>query len=174
MKTSDTIKELLGNYPRLWEFIDAKSPHIEGSTRFARRYPLSISILNTALEFNKWTHQTTHLVSEVTKSKRPENIRKSSAGPDPLVIARLMWLTKIWEELERVDKSLAKTLTSEVNSWTYKIQYKFQGANPYKYLSGATCQSCNTKSVVRYENKLMCINDLCRDPMTGEWKTWEM
>ena len=174
MKTAQNIRELLGDYPRLWEFMDAKSPNSERSSKYARRYPLSVSLLSTAFEFHKWTHSNSKLVSEVIAIRLPCNVQPSASGPDPLVIARLTWLTKVWSNLESVDKNLAKTLDGEVDHWSMKIRQRLQGANPYKYLSGATCQHCQTRSVVQYENSLMCINAECRDPMTGEWRTWQM
>jgi len=140
MKTADSIRELIGDYPRLWEFMDAKSPNAERSSKYARRYPLSVSVLSTALEFNKWTHQNSRLVSQVLVIPLPCNVQPSASGPDPLVIARLLWLTKVWSNLESIDKSLAKTLDGEVDHWSMKIRHRLQGALPYKYLSGATTQ----------------------------------
>lgn len=174
MKTAQVIKELIGDYPRLWEFMDAQPPHQEGSAKFARRYPLSIAVLSTALEFNRWVIQTSRLVEEVAGIPCPRNIPTSNSGPDTMVIARLNWLSKSWDALESRDKDLAKTLDKEVDYWTMKIRARFQGATSYKYLSGATCQYCSSRSVVKYENSLMCINQECRDPMTGEWRTWQV
>lgn len=175
MRTSVTIKELIGDYPRLWEFIDAPPTHTEGSSnKHARRYPLSIGVLSTALEFNKWTIRTTNLVAEVIAIPCPRNANQSNAGPDPLVISRLNWFSKAWDTLESRDKNLAKTLDKEVEKWSWKIRSRFDGAEAYKYLSAATCQYCGSRSIVKYQDSLMCINNECRDPMTGEWRTWQV
>jgi hypothetical protein len=168
------LDEILSDYPRIWEYYKHETGERGRAPKYAQRYPVPMGTLSMVLDFHKWTHSNSKLVSEVIAIRLPCNVQPSASGPDPLVIARLVWLTKVWSNLEVVDKNLAKTLDGEVDHWSLKIRQRLQGAAPYKYLSGATCQYCATRSVVQYEDSLMCINAECRDPMTGEWRTWQM
>lgn len=174
MKSKEALKQLLGDYPRLWEFMDSKNNNNERSVRNARRYPLNISVVSTALEFHLWTHKTAILVASATGLPLPNRYSHSMAGPDPSVMERLNWLATIWDTLETREKSLCKTLSADIDKWSIKIRSRFEGADSYKYLAGAMCSSCKCRSVVQYHKSLMCINVDCRDPLTGEWRTWEV
>lgn len=174
MKTVVAIRQLLGDYPRLWEFIDAKPSVSQRNARNSRRYPLSISVLSTILEFHMWVHETALIVSQVTYLPLPNRFSHSSAGPDPSVMERLNWVASVWDSLEKNEKHLSKDLSKEIDKWSNRIRSRFEGADSYKYLAGAQCNNCKTRSVVQYHKSLMCINVECRDALTGEWRTWEV
>jgi hypothetical protein len=102
----------------------------------------------------------------------PVPVRKTDVGPCPLVMSRLRWLDYTWEEIVRKRKSLSKTLGDEVTYWHTRIRVKVNDGDVYAYEAEMSCDSCAHKSVMRINEKFVCVNTACKNPLTGEFRTW--
>jgi hypothetical protein len=168
------LEEILSDYPRIWEFYKQDISERERTPKHAQRYPLPLGTLSMIIDFHKWTHATTRLVSSEIGIEVPNHIRKVGVGPDPVVMFRIHWIDANWNAIETRRKSLAKTLGGEVEQWHTRIRVKVNDADIYAYQSDTFCQSCFHRSVVRMNNTYICVNVACRNPLTGEFLTWQI
>jgi hypothetical protein len=168
------LDEILSDYPRVWEFYKHNSGERERSPKHAQRYPLPMATLSMIVDFHKWTHKTAVLVSETVGVELPNHVRKIGVGPDPVVMFRINWLSNTWNAVEQRQKSLAKTLGNEIIHWHTVIRVKVNDADVYSYETTTICNSCLHRSVVRMNESLICVNSACRNPLTGEWRTWQV
>ena len=173
MKTEETLDRLLGDYPKLWDFIHSNNEIDKSrSVKFSRRYPLSIEALSNILEFHLWVRSTSRLIEEVVDLPMPRNQKQSESGPCPSIIEKLNWLNLVWYKLEKIDKSLSKTLNSELVKWQQKISKRIGDTDAYSYQAQMVCDGCGSRSVMRYNGFYLCVNIQCKNPLTGEWRTW--
>lgn len=168
------LEEILSDYPRIWEFYKHNAGERERSPKYAQRYPLPMGTLSMIVDFHKWTHATAHLVANTTGIELPNHVRKVGVGPDPVVMFRIQWLDINWRLIESKRKTLAKTLGDEVQQWHTRIRVKVNDADIYAYQSDTFCAGCNHRSVVRTNDYFICVNVACRNPLTGEFRTWQI
>lgn len=173
MDTVRDLEELLGDYPKIWYFYKQDFGDKGRSEKYAQRYPLPINTLSLILDFHKWTHATARIVNEHTGLPIPRNARPSQAGPCPLVISRLHWLMNCWNTVE-ANKSLAKTLGDEVVKWQTRIKSRVNDGDVYSYTAAVICQRCHSRTIMRVNDRYLCVNADCRDRFTGEWFSWEI
>lgn len=175
MNTQQTLGKLIGDYPKLWDFIDTNNDIDKSrSVKFSRRYPLSIDALSNILEFHLWVRKTSKLVSEVLFLPLPKNQKHSDSGPDPSILEKLNWLSTTWDKLESIDKSLSKLLNNDIIKWQRKISKRIgDDTNTYTYETTMVCSVCSYNSVFKYNGFYLCVNIQCKDPLTGEWRTWQ-
>lgn len=175
MSIEIALQNILGDYPKLWDFIEgSKSSTNERSMKYARRYPLSIDALSNIIIFHKWVNFTTSIVAEVTGLPIPRNARRADTGPCPAILERLHWLEVSWLALESKNKNLSKTLSSEIVEWQYKIARRVGQTDTYTYDTAVICANCQGRTVMRIDDKYLCVNIVCKNPMTGEWRTWQI
>lgn len=167
------LDEILSEYPRVWNYYKQDTGERGRAPKYAQRYPVPIGTLSMIIDFHKWTHKTARLVSNETGIELPNYVRKVGVGPDPVVMFRIQWLSNNWVQVETKRKSLAKTLGDEVTHWHTRIRLKVNDGDIYTYESNTLCQSCLNRSVVRMNDKFICVNIDCRNPLTGEWRTWQ-
>jgi hypothetical protein len=168
------LDEILNDYPRVWEFYKQNNEDKERGPKHAQRYPLPMGTLSLIIDFHKWTHRTAHLVSESVGIELPNHIKRTEVGPCPVVMFRIHWLSNTWHTIEQRQKSLAKTLGDEVGQWHTRIRVKVNDADIYAYDPQMICHSCNHSSVVRMNDRFICVNTACRNIMTGEWLSWQV
>lgn len=175
MDTQQTLGKLIGDYPKLWDFIDNNNDIDKSrSVKFSRRYPLSIDALSNILEFHLWVRQTSKLISKVLYIQSPANQKHSDSGPDPSILEKLNWFIQIWDKLESIDKSLSKLLNNDIIKWQRKIGKRIgDDTNTYTYETAMVCDVCKYNSVMKYKDFFLCVNIQCKDPLTGEWRTWQ-
>lgn len=101
-------------------------------------------------------------------------VRKTEVGPCPVVMFRLDWMNKNWSVIERKRKSLAKTLGDDVVHWHTRIRVKVNDGDTYSYDPTIFCQNCNHRSAVRWNDRYICVNPACRNPLTGEVLSWQI
>ena len=167
------LDEILSDYPRIWEYYKHETGERGRAPKYAQRYPVPLGTLSMVLDFHKWTHATAHLVAESVGLELPNHVRRTEVGPDPVVMFRINWLSISWHAVEQ-RKSLAKTLGDEIGQWHTRIRVKVNDADLYSYESTTLCQGCNHRSVVRMNDKFLCVNTACKNPLTGEWLTWQV
>ena len=167
------LEEMLSDYPRVWEFYRHDLNEKSRGPKFSQRYPLPIGTLSMIIDFHKWTHKTTNLVSEEIGQSLELQVRKTGIGPCPTVMYRLWWLNEQWKNVERQRKSLAKTLGNEILHWHTRIRVKVNDGDFYSYDSAVVCRQCAHASVVRMNDSFICVNIACRDPLTGAWRQWQ-
>lgn len=173
MDATRHLDQLLGDYPKIWHFYKQNLGDTSRSEKYSQRYPLPISTLSLIIDFHKWTHNTARLVSEYIGVEVPINAKPSEAGPCPLVIVRLHWLKNSWGQVQNF-KSLAKTLGGEVVQWQTKIGTRVNDGDLYSYTAAVICERCQSRTVMRVNDKYLCVNANCRDKFTGEWFSWEI
>lgn len=167
------LEEILNDYPRVWEYYRQDLQEKSRGPKFSQRYPLPIGTLSMIIDFHKWTHKTTNLVSEEIAQPLDMNIRKIGVGPCPTVMYRIWWLNEHWRDIQNKRKSLAKTLGDEILHWHTRIRVKVNDGDLYAYDSAIVCTQCQHASVVRKNDFFICVNIACRDPMTGAWRQWQ-
>tara|TARA_R110000868_G_scaffold74293_5_gene214774 strand:+ start:4983 stop:5501 length:519 start_codon:yes stop_codon:yes gene_type:complete len=168
------LDEILSDYPRVWEYYKHDTGDRGRAPKYAQRYPLPMGTLSMILDFHKWTHATAHLVSETIGLELPNNVKRTEVGPDPVVMFRINWLSIVWTTVEQKQKTLAKTLGDEVGQWHTRIRVKVNDADVYTYEASTLCQGCQHRSVVRMNDRFICVNTACRNILTGEWLTWQV
>lgn len=168
------LEEILSDYPRIWEFYKQDDGERGRGPKYAQRYPMPMGTLSMIVDFHKWVHTTARLVAETVAIELPNTVRKVGVGPDPVVMFRINWLDTNWSLIQSRQKSLAKTLGDEVGHWHTKIRVRVNDADLYAYQPETSCQSCLHRSVVRMNDKLICVNVACRNPLTGEFLTWQI
>jgi len=168
------LEEIVSDYPRIWEFYKHNTGERERSPKHTQRYPVPIGTLSMIIDFHNWTHKTVYIVRDTVGIELPNNVRKTAVGPDPVVMFRLNWLDTNWKLLESRQKSLAKTLGGEVEQWHTRIRVKVNDADIYAYQATAICAGCEHRSVVRMNDTFICVNTTCRNPLTGEFRTWQI
>lgn len=173
MDATRHIDELLGDYPKIWHFYKQDYGDRGRSEKYAQRYPLPINTLSLIIDFHKWTHSTARLVSDYIGIPVPKNAKPSEAGPCPLVIVRLHWLKNSWGDVQN-HKSLARTLGGEVVQWQTKIRGRVNDGDLYSYTAAVICERCQSRTVMRVNDRYLCVNSNCRDKFTGEWFSWEI
>lgn len=166
------LEEILSDYPRVWEYYKHDSGEKGRAPKFSQRYPLPLGTLSMMLDFHKWTHKTTYFVASEIQQALPVPVRKTEVGPCPLVMSRIEWLNLVWEDIVRKRKSLSKTLGDEVIHWHTRIRVKVNDGDTYTYESEMACESCAHRSVMRINDKFVCVNTGCKNPLTGEFRTW--
>lgn len=166
------LEEILNDYPRVWEFYRHDTGEKGRAPKFAQRYPLPLGTISMILDFHTWTHRTAYLVASELGVTLPNDVRKTEVGPCPVVMFRIDWLNKNWSNVERKKKSLAKTLGDDVVHWHTRIRVKVNDADTYAYESTMLCTQCSHKSVMRWNERYVCVNPACRNPLTGEVRTW--
>jgi hypothetical protein len=167
------LDELLSDYPRVWEFYKHDTGEKSRTPKFAQRYPLPLGTISMILDFHNWTHKTAHLVSDELGVTLPNHVRKTEVGPCPVVMFRIQWLNNTWSHLEQKRKSLSKTLGDEVVHWHTRIRVKVNDGDTYTYESEMICHNCSNRSVMRINERYICVNTICRNPMTGEVLSWQ-
>jgi len=167
------LKDIVSEYPRIWEFYKINDGERVKTMKHQQRYPLPIDTLSMVLDFHKWTHYTASLFSDVTGLELPNHIKKTAVGPDPVVIYKLTWIGDYWSNLENSNKHLAKTLTTEIINWQTQIKRRVNDGDIYVYLPTEVCQACFHHSVMRINDVFICVNTACRDLMTGEVRRWK-
>lgn len=167
------LDEILNDYPRVWEFYKQDTGEKARTIKFSQRYPLPLGTISMILDFHKWTHASAQLVSEEIGVTLPNDVRKTEIGPCPVVMFRINWLSNNWFDLERKRKSLAKTLSDDVMNWHTRIRFKVNDGDTYAYESSVVCTRCSHKSVMRWNDRFICVNPACRNPMTGEVWSWQ-
>lgn len=173
MDATRHIEELLGDYPKIWHFYKQNTGEYGRSEKYAQRYPLPINTLSLIIDFHKWAHSTVRLVGEITGLEIPRNAKPSEAGPCPLVIVRLHWLKNTWTKVE-TNKSLATTLGNEVIQWQTRIRSRVNDGDLYAYTASVICERCHSRTVMRVNDRYLCVNSNCRDKFTGEWFSWQI
>jgi hypothetical protein len=168
------LDEILSDYPRVWEYYKHDTGDRGRAPKYAQRYPLPMGTLSMILDFHKWTHATAHLVSDTIGLELPNNVKRTEVGPDPVVMFRINWLSIVWTTVEQKQKTLAKTLGDEVGQWHTRIRVKVNDADVYTYEASTLCQGCQHRSVVRMNDRFICVNTACRNILTGEWLTWQV
>lgn len=168
------LEELVGDYPRIWNFYKHSSDDNSRNQKYAQRYPIPMGTLSLIIDFHKWTHVTSRLVSRETGLPVPRNATPSEAGPCPLVILRLNWLSNAWTSLEAKQGNLDKTLAREVSDWHSRIRRRVDDGDTYTYTPAIYCSRCNSHAVMRVGERYVCVNGRCRDPFTGEWFSWQI
>jgi hypothetical protein len=166
------LEEILSDYPRVWEYYKHDAGEKNRGPKFSQRYPLPLATLSMILDFHKWTHKTTYLVAGELQQALPVPVRRTDVGPCPLVMSRIRWLDYSWEEIVRKRKSLSKTLGDEIVHWHTRIRIKVNDGDTYTYESEMACESCAHRSVMRINDKFVCVNTGCKNPLTGEFRTW--
>lgn len=167
------LEEILSDYPRIWNYYKHDTGEKSRGPKYAQRYPVPMGTLSLIIDFHKWTHKTAHLVSESTGLELPNHVRRTEVGPSPVVMFRLQWLNNNWGNVESKRKTLAKTLGDEIIHWHTRIRVKVNDGDIYTYQSETICEFCLHRSVVRMNDKFVCVNVACRNPITGEWRTWQ-
>lgn len=167
------LEEILSDYPRIWNFYKHDLGEHSRGMKYAQRYPMPMGTLSLIIDFHKWTHRTSSLVSQEIGQPIPNDIRKTEVGPCPVVMYRIQWLNDAWSDMERKRKSLARTLGDEVLHWHTRIRVKVNDGDTYAYESTMKCDRCDHRSVVRINDTFVCVNIGCRNPMTGEWRQWQ-
>ena len=173
MDAAQYLDELLGDYPRIWNFYKTDYGDKGRAAKYSQRYPLPMGTLSMVLDFHKWVSSTSKLVSDVTGLPVPRNARPSEAGPDPLVIVRLHWLRNSWSSVEP-KRSLAKTLGEEIVGWHTRIRIKVNDGDVYSYTASVICTRCQNRTIMRMNDRYICVNSNCRDKFTGEWFSWQI
>lgn len=173
MDATKYLEELLGDYPRIWHFYKTDYGEKARAAKYSQRYPLPMGTLSMVLDFHKWVSKTAKLIAEETGLPLPKNARPSEAGPDPLVIIRLHWLRNAWSSIE-AKRSLAKTIGEEIVGWHTRIRVKVNDGDIYSYTASVICSRCQNRTVMRMNDKNICVNSNCRDPFTGEWFSWQI
>lgn len=166
------LEEILSDYPRVWEYYKHGNVEVTRGPKFSQRYPLPLGTLSMIIDFHKWTHRTTYFVASEIQQALPVAVRKTEVGPCPLVMSRIQWLSAVWEDIVRKRKSLSKTLGDEVIDWHTRIRVKVNDGDTYAYEPTMTCDSCAHKSVMRINERFVCVNTGCKNPLTGEFRTW--
>jgi hypothetical protein len=168
------LDEILSDYPRVWEYYKHNTHERTNAPKYTQRYPLPLATLSMMIDFHKWTHATSKLFAETTGMDLPIHIKRTEVGPCPLVMFRLNWISNSWSVLQSKQKSLSETLGGEIGQWHTRIRVKVNDGDTYTYEAQMSCQSCNHRSVVRINDNLICVNSACRNPMTGEWLSWQV
>jgi hypothetical protein len=166
------LEEILSDYPRVWEYYKHDTVERGRAPKFSQRYPLPLGTLSMILDFHKWTHRTAYLVAGELQQPLPVAARKTEVGPCPLVMSRIRWLDNSWDDIVRKRKSLSKTLGDEIVHWHTRIRVKVNDGDTYTYEADLICDNCAHKSVMRINDKFVCVNTQCRDALTGEFRTW--
>lgn len=166
------LEEILSDYPRVWEYYKHDTGEKNRGPKFSQRYPLPLGTLSMIIDFHKWTHKTAYLVAGELQQALPVTVRRTEVGPCPLVMSRIRWLDYSWEEIVRKRKSLSKTLGDEIVHWHTRIRIKVNDGDTYTYESEMLCGQCAHKSVMRINDRFVCVNTGCKNPMTGEFRTW--
>jgi hypothetical protein len=161
------LEEILNDYPRIWEFYKNDNSEKTRAPKFAQRYPLPMATLSMIIDFEKWTHKTTLLVSSEIGIQLPNHVRKTEVGPNPVVMYRLHWLNQQWSVVENRKKSLAKTLSDDIIEWHTRIRVKVNDGNTYAYDPVLICNRCFHRSIVRFNDGYLCVNPACKNPLTG-------
>lgn len=167
------LDEILSDYPRVWEFYKHDSTEKGRAPKFSQRYPLPLGTISMMMDFHKWTHKTTYLVAGELQQALPVPVRRTDVGPCPLVMSRVRWLSYSWEELVRKRKSLSQTLGDEVVHWHTRIRVKVNDGDVYTYESEMVCDDCSHRSVMCVNDKFVCVNTGCKNPLTGQFRTWQ-
>lgn len=173
MSAQRLLEEIVSDYPRVWEFYKHDTNEKTRGPKFSQRYPLPVGTISMIMDFHKWTHKTTYLVAGTLQQELPVPVGRTEVGPNPLVMARLKWMSYQWDNLNRRNKSLAKTLGDEVLDWHTRIRIKVNDGDFYSYDSTIICDSCSHASVVAMNDTYICVNVACRNPLTGEWRKWQ-
>lgn len=168
------LEEILNDYPRVWEFYRHDNVDKARAPKFAQRYPLPLGTISMIFDFHNWTHRTAYLVAQELGVTLPNDVRKTEVGPCPVVMFRIDWLNKNWSNIESRKKSLAKTLRDDVIQWHTRIRVKVNDGDTYTYESEMLCAQCSHKSVMRWNDRYVCVNPACRDIMTGEVLSWQV
>ena len=168
------LDEILSDYPRIWEFYKQNDGDKARAPKYAQRYPVPMGTLSMIIDFHDWVHLSSKLISDSAKIELSNHIRKTEIGPCPVVMYRIHWLSNTWQTIEQRQKSLAKTLGDEVGQWHTRIRVKVNDADIYAYDPQMICQGCNHRSVVRMNDRFICVNTACRNIMTGEWSSWQV
>ena len=168
------LDEILSDYPRIWEFYKQDTGEKTRTQKYANRYPIPMGTLSLIIDFHDWVHFSAKLISSEAKIMLPNTDRKTEVGPCPVVMFRVKWISNNWHILKQRNKSLSKTLGDEVLNWHTKIRVKVNDGDTYSYQAETLCTHCAHRSVVRMNDSFICVNVACRNPMTGEWRTWQM
>lgn len=167
------LEEILSDYPRIWNYYKHDTGEKSRGPKYAQRYPVPIGTLSLIIDFHKWTHRTAYLVSSETGIQLTDIVKRTEVGPSPVVMYRLQWLNNNWGKLETQRKSLAKTLSDEVLHWHTRIRVKVNDGDIYTYESTVVCEHCSHRSVMRMNDRFICVNISCKNLLTGEWRTWQ-
>jgi hypothetical protein len=168
------LDEILSDYPRIWEFYKQNDGDKGRAPKYAQRYPMPMGTLSMIIDFHEWTHYTAKLISKTIKTELPNNIRKIEVGPCPVIMFRVKWVGNNWHTLKQRHKSLAETLGDEVTNWHTRIRVKVNDGDTYTYQAETVCDNCSHRSVVRINDRFLCVNIGCRNPMSGEWLSWQV
>ena len=168
------LDEILSDYPRVWNYYKHDTGDKARTPKFAQRYPLPLATLSMMLDFHKWTHKTAYLYAGALQQDLPTPPQRTETGPSPIVMVRLRWMSNNWNELNRKNKSLCKTLGDEVLYWHTRIRVKVNDGDLYSYDPIMKCTSCGNSTVVQMNDMAVCVNVACRNPMTGEWRSWQI
>lgn len=168
------LDEILSDYPRIWNFYKQENAERDRGPKYAQRYPLPIGTLSMVIDFHKWVNETALSTSKTTGIELSNHITKTPVGPCPVVMYRLQWLSNNWNLINSKQKHLTKSLSSEVVNWHTRIRVKVNDGDIYTYHSHIVCNQCSHRSVVRMNDKFICVNVQCRNPMTGEWRQWDI
>ena len=156
----DLIESIIGNYPKLWSDWQHET-HNSRQTKYSQRYPLSMQMLSTIMEFHEWVKETVFYISDKTGLPAPTFQQPSPSGPDPLVITRLTWINDSWGSVEEHEQ-LKKTVKSEITYWDQKISKHIGATDPLEFIRSQRCPKCNARTVMRINNHLTCVMDSCR------------
>lgn len=168
------LDEVLSDYPRVWNYYKHDTGDKARTPKFAQRYPLPLATLSMMLDFHKWTHKSAYLCAGALQQALPVSPPRTETGPCPIVMVRLRWMSHNWNELTRKNKSLSKTLGDETLHWHTRIRVKVNDGDHYSYDPAIKCTSCGNSTVVQMNDLGVCVNVACRNPMTGEWRSWQI
>jgi hypothetical protein len=168
------LDEILSDYPRVWEFYKHDTSDKSRTQKYANRYPVPMGTLSLIIDFHGWVHQTTVIISSEAQLPLPKPVKKTEVGPCPSVMSKVQWMGNNWHIIKQRKKSLSQTLGGEIVDWHTKIRVKVNDGDIYSYQSAVVCGRCAYKSVVRINDKFICVNVQCRNPMTGEWRTGDI
>ena len=174
MESTKLIDEILSDYPRIWNFYKQNSGEKSRTPKFAQRYPLPIATLSLIVDFHKWVHESTKLVINVTGVKYKNQVRKIGVGPDPAIMSRLQWLSDNWTQIQQKNKIFARNLSNDIQNWHTRIRVKVNDGDSYVYETTMVCDACSHRSVIRLNDTYFCVNMACRNPLSGELRSWQV
>ena len=168
MQTRQLLKEMLADYPRIWQY--QRTMLMPNGTN--KQYNLERGTVENIVDFQKWVVVSTNGISDLLNKEIKGSPEQTISGPSPIVLYRLYWWIDNLDSVALKNLKIFKRLSTETQRWHGRLGVNPESINTYSYNPKVFCKRCGNNSVIKRVDTFICIDVGCKNTVTGEWLMW--